>query len=367
MRAVATATLASVTPLLTFLVACSEYDLVAGPVDVDPGEVVDCDFSRVADTSFYAYDCNPVFTTTGEDWAPNIDNTTFAVTEVMGHPFYQLWYTGVPDATELGEYALGYAVSDNGTDWTPHPDNPLLENETGAWDASSMDAMQVVWDPGTQQYVMVYQGLDEAQGNLDLGVATSTDGIGWTRYAGNPVLDLTEPASGLQGWCWPLGLSLGPVTGYTGYIAGIAPRSDACEVYQINAADITTWTPGDDKVLPAGDAGEWDDNGFVSLATASLDGEDLLFYIGFGDWEQNGNYQTSRHHFFGMATQQDGHWTKQDAPIPLHNTEEGEVVSVAARKVGSRIHLWITDNWGDASGVGYFLYDPKRAAREDAR
>lgn len=359
------ATLSSV--MLLLLAACSDYDLVAGPVDVDPGDVVDCAFTRVEDTDFYAYDCNPVFTTTGEAWAPTIDSTTFVVTEVMGHPFYQLWYTGVPDADALGDYALGYAVSADGTEWIPNPENPLLEDEAGAWDASSMDAMQVVWDPGTGQYVMVYQGLNEAQGNLDLGVATSPDGVAWTRYAGNPVLDLTAAAAGLQGWCWPLGLSLGPVTGYTGYIAGIADRSDACEVYQLNAADITTWTPSDDKVLPAGEDGEWDDKGFVSLATAELDDHAYLFYAGFGDWQQTGAYQTSRHHFFGMAEEQDGHWVKHGAPIPLNTTEEGEVVSVAARKVGSRIHLWVTDNWGDTSGVGYFLFDPHRAAQEDGR
>jgi hypothetical protein len=230
------------------LAACTEYDIVSGPVDVDPGDVVECGFSRVGATAFYAYDCNPVFTTTGEGWAPTIDTTTFVVTEVLGHPFYQLWYTGVPDATELGDYGLGYAVSAEGTDWQPNPHNPLLENDPDAWDGSSMDAMQVVWDPGTDQYVMVYQGLNEAQGNLDLGVATSPDGVAWTRFANNPVLDLTAPAAGLQGWCWPLGLSLGPVTGYTGYIAGIEPRGDACEVYQLNAADISAWEPSSDKV-----------------------------------------------------------------------------------------------------------------------
>lgn len=352
--------------LILLAAACTEYDLVSGPVDVDPGEVVDCGFTRVEGTAFYRYDCNPVFTSTGEDWAPTIDNTTFLVTEVMGHPFYQLWYTGTPSDGEMGDYGLGYAVSAEGTEWEPHPQNPALsESDEDAWDHSSMDAMQVVWDPASEQYVMLYQGLNESQGNLGLGVATSADGIGWARYPQNPVLDLTAAQDGLSGWCWPLGLSLGSVTGFTGYLAGVERGGEACEVYALDAADITGWSPRDDKVLPAGDPGDFDEMGFISLATAELDGEELLFYAGFGDWVQNGRYQSSNEHFFGMARKEDGRWRKEPGPIPLNMTEEGDVVGVGARKVGTRIHLWITDRYDDVSGVGYFLYDPRAAARED--
>lgn len=348
--------------MLLLLAACSEYDIVGGPVDVDPGEVTECGFTQVEDSDVWAYDCNPVFTSTGEGWAPTIDNTTFLVTEVLGHPFYQLWYTGVPDGDGMGSYGLGYAVSAEGTDWVPHPDNPqLTEPDADAWDASSMDAMQVVWDPASEQYVMLYQGLNEAQGNLGLGVATSADGLDWARFPMNPVLDLTAPSDGLDGWCWPLGLDLGPVVGFTGYIAGVPRGGDTCEVYTLDAADITAWEPSADKVLPAGAEGEFDDKGFVSIAVAELDGERHLFYAGFGDWERNGAYMSSRHHFLGMARERDGRWVKEGGPIPIHQTEEGEVVAVAARTVGSRIHLWVTDRWGDRSGVGYFLFDPGRA------
>lgn len=344
---------------------CSEYDIVAEPPDVDPGEVTECAFTRVGDTAFYVYDCNPVFSSTGEGWAPTIDTTTFLVTEVLGHPFYQLWYTGVTDLDAPDGYQLGYAVSTEGTEWSPHPENPLLASEDGTWDADSMDAMQVVWDPATDQYVMLYQGLNASMGNLGLGVATSTDGVRWSRLPQNPVLDLTAPAAGLDGWCWPLGLSLGAVAGYTGYLAGVTAGTDTCEVYPVAAGDLARWQPSDERVLPAGERGDFDEKGFVSVATAELDGVEYLYYAGFGAWERNGAYQTSSAHFFGMATRQGGEWVKEPGPIPVHHTEAGEVIAVAARMVGSRVHLWITDRYGDAFAVGYFLFDPRRAARED--
>ena len=80
-----------VLPLCTaFLASCAQdYEFVPNNPNVFPGDVTDCDFTRVGDSSFFAYDCNPVFSTTGEDWAYSIKSTAFLVTEVMGHPFYQ--------------------------------------------------------------------------------------------------------------------------------------------------------------------------------------------------------------------------------------------------------------------------------------
>lgn len=357
--------------LLLPLFACNQdYDVIGKPVEVDPGDVTECGFTQVEDTDFYEYDCNPVFSTTGEGWAASIDSTAFAVTEVMDHPFYQLWYTGVPDDGDMGEYGLGYAVSPQGTDWTPHEDNPLLEEpDDDEWDYSSMDAMHVVWDPEERSYLMVYQGLNEDLQNLDMGVATSPDGVDWERSDDNPVLDLMEHVDGVSGWCWPLGLSLGEVAGYTGYIAGNSGRNDACEVYRINASDETHWETDDEVQLEAGDAGEFDDEGFVSIAVAELDGERYMFYAGFGDWLQNGNYQMSNEHFLGYAIRDDGEWEKQDGPVPVNQTDDGMVTAVAASTVGDRIHLWITDLYEidgeEQSAVGYYLFDPNRGEEHE--
>ena len=100
----------------------------------------------------------------------------------------------------------------------------------------------------------------------------------------------------------------------------------------------------------------------MSLATAQLDGTYYMFYAGFGDWQVQSNYKSSRNHFLGMATSEDGtNWTKTGGKIPVHMTNEGMVTAVAAHTVGDRIHLWITDEYDGGSGVGYFLFDPNRS------
>jgi hypothetical protein len=349
-----------VLPLLALLACNSDYEVIPGPVDVDPGTITECDFTAV-DGPWYEYDCNPVFTTTGEAWAPTIGSTTFTVAPVAGHPFYQLWYVGIPSEDETEDYALGYAISAEGTDWTPHPGNPLMEHPGGgAWDKSGMDALQVIWDPGTDQYLMLYQGYNLDSSDWGLGVATSTDGRTWSRFPQNPVLDLTTGKGDVVGWCWPLGLEMGQVAGYQGYIAGYRSANGPCEVFGLGGSSIGDWRPSDDLVLKAGDDGEWDDQGAISLAIAELEGERHLFYVGFGDWEDFGTYRTTRGQYLGHAVEEGGRWVRDGEPVPIHRTDDGLVSAVAAHTVGDRIHVWVTDDYDGVSAVGYFLYDPHR-------
>ena len=345
------------------LFGCTSDYQVNAPIDVDPASVTDCGFTQVEQTDFYRYDCNPVFTTTGEQWAPFVGHTAFHVTTVMGHPFYQLWYVGVQNEEEFGGYGFGYAVSDAGTEWESSGGNPLFNNPQGNdWDKDAMDAMQVIWDEDTAQYVMLYQGINLTRNVWGMGVATSPDGLGWDFLPGNPVVDLTQPAGNVMGYCWPLGLSKHPVNGFSGYLAGYASMDGPCEAFRINGINIGTWQATDSRVLRAGANGEFDDEGFVSLATAELDGTYYMFYAGFGNWQVQSNYKSSRNHFLGMATSEDGtNWTKTGEKIPVHMTNEGMVTAVAAHTVGDRIHLWITDEYDGASGVGYFLFDPNRS------
>ena len=194
--------------LFTLLLSCaSDYEIHPKKPNVNPNDVTPCTFSPTEAEGFYAYSCNPVFSHSSSQWEGTLDSVGFHVTEVLGHPFYQLWYTLSQD----DGYALGYAASADGVEWNSHPANPLLQSQGGAWDQDRMGAQEITWDAALQQYLMVYQGIRFGENNSDygswgMGVATSRDGVAWEKHPANPVLDFLEDfdyETGIRP-CWPL-------------------------------------------------------------------------------------------------------------------------------------------------------------------
>ncbi len=98
---------------------------------------------------------------------------------------YQMWYTGRPLS---GIWQTGYATSTDGINWNKHPNNPVLPvGAPGAWDASGALASSVIFKDG--QYQMWYQGdINNDFSGIEIGFATSPDGINWTKHPDNPIL-----------------------------------------------------------------------------------------------------------------------------------------------------------------------------------
>lgn len=136
-----------------------------------------------AQTNWTKYAGNPVLIegtsgtwgNTGVSW-PNVikDNDTL-----------KMWYSG-----RDGNYnwtGIGYATSVNGINWVKDVNSPVMSmGPVGTWDAVIVSGCCVRKDGN--QYQMWYSGRDTA--NWRIGYATSTDGINWTKYINNPVLDV---------------------------------------------------------------------------------------------------------------------------------------------------------------------------------
>lgn len=95
---------------------------------------------------------------------------------------YRMWFDGI-DTQDFVQ--IGLANSKDGLVWMKAPDNPVLSGTLGEWDAAGEHAPFILEEGGV--YKMWYEG-NQAGVPRQLGFASSTDGIVWVKYAGNPVL-----------------------------------------------------------------------------------------------------------------------------------------------------------------------------------
>ena len=331
---------------LTLTSCFSDYELVGG-VDVNPGDVTECAFTPVSGTKISEYDCNPVFPEDGEDGVGSIG---FHVTEVLGHPFYQMWYGSGG--------GVDYAVSNNGTSWERVSESPLFELDSGAWDEDAFANQVVVWDPIDAQYVMAYQGFSygsptsSEDDQWGIGITTSVDGVEWTKHPNNPVIDFTDYAIPEQDYwdyfcserasspdfcamigvtysqfdgpstkmlpCWPLTMTITRRGNFRGFLAAKTALDvlesmaweqfeadiwaygsagvgidyyPACHVYSMDAMTTDNWLINDNQPILEGDSGSYDAGGIASAAVVEFEDTLYMFYLGFAVWTEDPVYE----------------------------------------------------------------------------
>jgi len=124
------------------------------------------------------------------EWDHTID-TPEIVRDSAG---YKLFYFGdtLPGGTNQNPSplaGLGVATSDDGIVWTKYAGNPILgRGANGSWEQSWIESPAVIWDSAGGEYLMWYSGVDTTSWRIGVGLATSPDGFVWTKYAGNPVI-----------------------------------------------------------------------------------------------------------------------------------------------------------------------------------
>lgn len=114
------------------------------------------------------------------------ETRVMSATVIKDGPTYKMWYTG---RSAAAVYALGYATSSDGISWTKYGSNPVLTvGSPSSWDSQYVREPSVLKVTGT--YHMWYSGTAKWP-YFRIGHATSTDGITWSKDAGNPVLTPT--------------------------------------------------------------------------------------------------------------------------------------------------------------------------------
>ena len=116
------------------------------------------------------------------------DNYDIVIVEVL---FY-LYYTGSRSTSLRDPRHIGLATSPDGVNWTKHPANPLLISRNQSYDHTNLMAPVVIdvdstwhmWYGGNHGNTDSYPRQD-----IDICYATSSDGVEWTKYQNNPVIE----------------------------------------------------------------------------------------------------------------------------------------------------------------------------------
>lgn len=255
---------------------------------------------------------------------------------------YKMWYSGHRTNQFI---RIGLATSLDGITWTRYSNNPVLDvGPPGSWDDLQVGAPSVIFDGSV--YRMWYYG--NPYGPVRIGLATSTDGITWTKYAGNPVLS----ASGWEGW-WvlePEVLFDGSTyqMWYTGY------DGTYCKIGYATSADGRSWTKYPDPVLSTGVTGNWDS---LSVRSPSVvyDGSTYQMWYG-GDNDR-------KHSRMGHATSTDGINWQKDSNNPVLDLgsngrwDDWAVNHPTVISVGSTLKMWYSGHDGTetTSSPSYYV------------
>lgn len=166
---------------------------------------------------------------------------------------YKMWYSG---KNSSNVWSCNYAESEDGIEWVrPEGVNPVLEDgDAGEWDNGFVGYNTVVRVDGT--YFMYYSGAATMDANNEIGLATSSDGINFNKFANNPVIS--------PGDAWDVAIFPEAVI-YDGdrfhlWYGGEGGGSPFATGYAWSL-DGFRWTKHELPVLENGDPETWDDLG----------------------------------------------------------------------------------------------------------
>ncbi len=205
--------------------------------------------------------------------------STVAPTVVYNGSMYLMWYRGYP--YHGGPEAYGLATSPDGISWTKYSGNPVLNpGSSGSWDDYSIGGATVLFDGST--YRMWYHATSDGQGN-DIGYASSANGISWQKYSGNPVIKRSAAIN----WdsSWNIGISGSAVvkegTTFRIWYASVNTQFGNWRIGTANSTDGINW--GETMLALNPSEGQWDRFYVGTPAVNKNDDAYTMWYIGDTD------------------------------------------------------------------------------------
>ncbi len=149
---------------------------------IGPGQIEQIGYATSVDgVTWTKHPGNPILTVTPGTWE---EQKVIDPCVIRQDSVYEMWYAGLgPD----DRFRIGYATSPDGIGWTKPFTSPVMEGgSAGSFDSKGVRSPSVLFDG--KLYRMWYTSID-LDGTYRLGYAVSDDGLEWTKYSGNPILE----------------------------------------------------------------------------------------------------------------------------------------------------------------------------------
>lgn len=202
---------------------------------------------------------------------------------------------------------IGLATSPDGIHWTKHPENPVIRvGPKGSWDESILICQSVLYDKEENLFKMWYIG-GTPEGVFSIGLATSPDGAHWTKYPGNPVLRVTEPWEGTVMEAFTV---LKTKEGYKIWYGGNDLSRDKASIGYATSPDGINWTKHPNNPIFVPDIpNRWD--------SYSVSDPDVIYYDGIYHMWYKGWRRKGGNAWIGHATSYDGINWERDPENPV--------------------------------------------------
>jgi predicted GH43/DUF377 family glycosyl hydrolase len=262
---------------------------------------------------------------------------------------YWMYYTGYDDDNQPA--GIGLATSPDGVTWTKHPEPLIVRGAPGEWDAGMAIHPAVLLDGGL--FHMWYMGMPEGDDLLSIriGHTTSQDGIVWERATP----DLAPGPAGA--WDEERIGGLDVVTFAGAYYMYYAATSLTPEfVRQIGCAyshDVTNWTRCDKNPVlsPKSDPARFEGNEVEEPDVALVYGTWVMAYSGYGG-RQGANFH------IGLARSWNGDEWKRLFKTPAIEWGAADAFDAfgtgqpSLLLEGNELWMWYTGFGPDGSAIG---------------
>jgi predicted GH43/DUF377 family glycosyl hydrolase len=193
--------------------------------------------------------------------------------------------------------------SNTGGLFTVYGNGPVLHHgERGTWNETYTDPGAVLYYGG--QFHMFYNGFNGWPASVQIGYATSPDGINWTKQGTDPVLT-TKQVSYAKVAALASSVLVTPNGTWTMYFYtwdSYANKSGGAIGRATAPRPTGPWTPDAEPVLQPGAKGTWDELRVDAPGVVHNEQGYFMYY---------GGTSASTGSMIGLATSQDGvHWTK---------------------------------------------------------